>query len=251
MYDKRYFMTIAASDNSGGAGIQQDLKVADRLGFWALSVVTGITVQSFLGVDKVYPLDLNIIREQFVKNVSSFPVKVIKIGALCSIEIAKLITELLIYNPEIPVVVDPVIAPTKGTHFIEEKDISVYLDLLKRATLVTPNKRELELLTNSQINSYEDALEKAEDLLKKTACNVYIKGGHFSSEQEDIIEEYLLTPLYNIPFTKAKKNFKYSHGTGCYFSSAVACNILKYGDLEKACQISTEEVSSYYAKIKQ
>ena len=33
MKKMKYFMTIAASDNSGGAGIQQDLKVADRLGF--------------------------------------------------------------------------------------------------------------------------------------------------------------------------------------------------------------------------
>jgi len=40
-----YFLTIAASDNSGGAGIQQDIKVAHDLGYWVLSAITGITVQ--------------------------------------------------------------------------------------------------------------------------------------------------------------------------------------------------------------
>ncbi|MCD6440237.1 MAG: bifunctional hydroxymethylpyrimidine kinase/phosphomethylpyrimidine kinase, partial [Candidatus Marinimicrobia bacterium] len=49
-----YFLTIAASDNSGGAGIQQDLKIASLFGFWGLSAITGLTVQDFSGVDSVY-----------------------------------------------------------------------------------------------------------------------------------------------------------------------------------------------------
>ncbi len=250
MYDKRYFMTIAASDNSGGAGIQQDLKVADRLGFWGLSVVTGITVQNFSGLDKIYPLALETIKEQFLKNITSFPLGIIKIGALCSLEIAKLITELLLDYPDIPLVIDPVLSPTKGKAFIEKEDIAVYTNLIKRANLLTPNKRELELLTNTKITSYQDAISAGQLLLEQTKCSVYIKGGHFASKDDLEIKEYLITSNNQKLFTKAKNKLNYSHGTGCFFASAVACNLLKYANLEKACQISTDQVSDYYSHLR-
>lgn len=249
MYDKRYFMTIAASDNSGGAGIQQDLKVAERLGFWGLSVITGITVQDFSGLDRIYPLPLEIIKEQFIKNVTSFPLGIIKIGALCSLEIAKLITELLLDYPDIPLVIDPVIAPTKGKSFIAKKDIAVYRKLIERANLLTPNKQELELLTNTKIKSYQDAIKAAELLVEETVCNVYIKGGHFTKKEGLEVKEYLISPNNQTMFTKAKSKFSYSHGTGCFFASAVACNLLKYADFEKACQVSTQQVSEFYSQL--
>ena len=70
MSDTKFMMSIAASDNSGGAGIQQDLKVAERLGFWGLSTLTGVTVQDFAGLDLIYPLELDVIKQQFIKNVA-------------------------------------------------------------------------------------------------------------------------------------------------------------------------------------
>lgn len=250
MYDNRFFMTIAASDNSGGAGIQQDLKVAESLSFWGLSVLTGITVQDFEGLDKIYPLPLDLIQEQFYKNVKSFPLGIIKIGALCSLPIAQLVIDLLKDYPQFPVVVDPVIAPTQGKSFLEKKDIDVYLELLTCANLVTPNKHELELLTNQKISSYQEALDAASYLVKKTSCNVYIKGGHFIDKQDKVIKEYLVTKNDISQFSKSKQSLSYSHGTGCFFSTALACNFLLLGNLEAACKKSTEEVSEYYSKLK-
>ena len=247
MKKMKYFMTIAASDNSGGAGIQQDLKVADRLGFWGLSVLTGITVQDFSGLDTIYPLPLDLIKEQFLKNISSFKVDVIKIGALCSPEITELITQLLQEHYRGIVVVDPVIAPTKGKSFIAQNQIDIYKNLLREATYVTPNKKELELLAKGQAQSYSQALTLAHKLLNETNCNVYIKGGHFTSLNSDTIEEYLVTSDQEILFTKPKQIFTYSHGTGCFFASALACYLVKYNEVEKACKMATEEVSKFYS----
>ncbi len=249
MKKMNYFMTIAASDNSGGAGIQQDLKVADRLGFWGLSVLTGITVQDFSGLDAIYPLPLDLIKEQFLKNINSFKIDVIKIGALCSPEITEVITKLLQEHYQGIVVIDPVLAPTKGKSFISSSDIDVYKNLLKQATFLTPNKSELEQLTQGKATSYLEAINLAHELVRQTKCNIYIKGGHFTSPQSDEIKEYLVTADSQMLFTKAKGIFTYSHGTGCFFASALACYLVKYSNVEKACKMATEEVSLFYSDI--
>lgn len=242
----KYFMTIAASDNSGGAGIQQDLKVVDRLGFWGLSVITGITVQDFSGLDTIYQLPLDLIKAQFIKNISSFPVDVIKIGALCSPEITLLITQLLREHYKGLVVVDPVLAPTKGQAFISQADIAVYNKLLEQASIVTPNKGELELLTGGKITDYADAIRLAQDFVKKTNCSLYIKGGHLASPESSEIREYLITANSEKLITKEKQVFQYSHGTGCFFASALACYLGEGNDMFKACQMATEEVTKFY-----
>lgn len=244
-----YFMTIAASDNSGGAGIQQDLKVADKLGFWGLSVVTGITVQDFSGLDTICPLPLELIKEQFIKNITSFKIDVIKIGALCSPEITLLITELISEYFQGIVVVDPVLAPTKGKSFISEAEIDVYKELLKVASVVTPNKRELEQLTKGQATSYPEAIKLAHKLEEETKCSVYIKGGHFTSPQSHLIKEYLVTGDNELLFTKTKQAFTYSHGTGCFFASALACFLVKYKDTAQACRKATDQVSKFYLDL--
>lgn len=249
MKEIKYFMTIAASDNSGGAGIQQDLKVADRMGFWGLSVITGITVQDFSGLDTIYPLPLELIKEQFLKNINSFQVDVIKIGALCSPEITQLITELLREHYHGIVVVDPVLAPTKGKSFISSSDLDVYRELLNQTSFVTPNKGELEQLSLGQANTYPEAINLAHTLLEQTGCSVYIKGGHFTSPESQEIREYLITSDREILFTKPKQVFTYSHGTGCFFASALACYLVKYVDVIKACKMATEEVSKFYVDI--
>jgi hydroxymethylpyrimidine/phosphomethylpyrimidine kinase len=78
----KYFLTISASDNSGGAGIQQDIKTAHDLGYRVLTAVTGITVQNFREVFRIDPVNPDLLEAQIRQNIGSFPVKVIKIGAV-------------------------------------------------------------------------------------------------------------------------------------------------------------------------
>ena len=57
-------LTIAGSDSSGGAGIQQDLKVFSSLKVHGASVITAITAQNTKGVISIYPLKAEVIKEQ-------------------------------------------------------------------------------------------------------------------------------------------------------------------------------------------
>ena len=46
-------LTIAGSDPSGGAGIQADLKTFHQFGVYGEAVITLITVQNTLGVERI------------------------------------------------------------------------------------------------------------------------------------------------------------------------------------------------------
>ena len=46
-------LTIAGSDNSGGAGIQADLKTFSALDCYGISVITALTAQNTQGVNGI------------------------------------------------------------------------------------------------------------------------------------------------------------------------------------------------------
>ena len=50
-------LTFAASDPSGGAGLQADLLTFASMGCHPLTVVTAITVQDTAGVEDMFPID--------------------------------------------------------------------------------------------------------------------------------------------------------------------------------------------------
>ena len=51
-------LTFAATDPSGGAGLQADILTIASMGCHPLSIVTAITVQDTSGVDDVQPVDV-------------------------------------------------------------------------------------------------------------------------------------------------------------------------------------------------
>jgi len=240
----KFFLTIAASDNSGGAGIQQDIKVADSLGLWGLSSVTGITVQDFNGVDKIYPVDHNILKEQIEINFNSFNISAVKTGALCSTENIRIVSELLIkYKPE-NIVVDTVFAPSSGNKFINDEDIDIYVKtLFPVAHIITPNRNELSLIAKQDIKNIDHAAEIALELSEQYGCTIYVTGGHFSGST---VKEALITNGIITFIEKERITMKYTHGTGCTFSSALACYLANGHPLHEACKKATEYVSKLY-----
>ena len=50
-------LTFAATDPSGGAGLQADLLTIASMGCHPLSVVTGVTIQDTRGVEDIFPMN--------------------------------------------------------------------------------------------------------------------------------------------------------------------------------------------------
>lgn len=242
-----YFLTIAASDNSGGAGIQQDIKVAHELGYWPLSSITGITVQDFNNIFNIEPVTPCLLKSQIEQCFLSFPVKAVKIGAICSKENLKVISGCLKNNPQKHVVLDPVLFSTGGVPFLDTSLLTfLQEELFPLTELVTPNKPEFELLTNSKITSIDEGIKIATEKCREWNTAILLKGGHFS---ETLIKEALITKTDIYRFERKRNIFLYGHGTGCTISTAFACFLGKNKSLYDSYSLSSEYLIKLYSEL--
>ena len=242
-----YFLTIAASDNSGGAGIQQDIKVAHDLGCWALSAVSGITVQDFNKVFEVEAVKPALLQSQIEQSLLSFPVKAIKIGAICNNENIKVIADCLKKYSAKHVVLDTVLASTSGKPFLDESALTVLeQELFPLTEIITPNKNEFEILVNRKINNIDEAIEIAKDKCSEWNTSILLKGGHFD---DTLIKEALVTKISVDRFERERKKYSYQHGTGCSLSSALACYLAQDKPLLDAYLLASEYLVKYYDSL--
>ena len=93
-------LTFAASDPSGGAGMQADILTLASMGCHPLSVLTAITVQDTAGVEGVQALDAEWVADQARCLLEDMPVDAFKIGVLGSVEIIAAIAEIISDYPD-------------------------------------------------------------------------------------------------------------------------------------------------------
>src|ERR1700677_4704542 len=77
-------LTIAGSDNSGGAGIQADLKTWTTLGVYGTSAITCVVAEHPGRVLNITPLPPERVADQVRLVLEAFPVAAIKTGMLHS-----------------------------------------------------------------------------------------------------------------------------------------------------------------------
>jgi hydroxymethylpyrimidine/phosphomethylpyrimidine kinase len=247
MKHMKYFLTIAATDNSGGAGIQQDLKVANEHGYWGLSAVTGITSQNFNSIFEIQAVEPKLLQNQIEKCLLSYDVSAIKIGAICSAENINVIASCLKKFHCNNVILDPVISSSRGMHFLGYSSIEQLKNtLFPLTTLITPNKQELEMLTGCTIHKIEDSIELAKFYCNKWNTSILLKGGHYDSKK---IREALVTRSELFMFERDRKIFRFDHGTGCVLSSALACHIGNKVSLYDSCNSASQYLVNYYSEL--
>ncbi len=221
--------TIAASDSSGGAGIQADIKTMFDLEVHGCTVVTGVTAQNTQGVHHVEVMSKTVIANQLHALLDDVPPQAIKIGVLPSVESVLLVSDFLQQQNtllSIPVIYDPVLAPTHGQTFTNDDTIAAIKKLLPFIGLLTPNIPEAETLTGITIQDAQSQLLAAQALINMGVSAVLLKGGHAYSmdghSESNDCQDLLYAPDITAWLTQNKQNTPHSHGTGCVLSSAVA-----------------------------
>ncbi|RBH33586.1 hydroxymethylpyrimidine/phosphomethylpyrimidine kinase, partial [Pseudomonas sp. MWU13-2860] len=122
-------LTLAGSDPSGGAGIQADILTLASLGCHPLSVITAITVQDTVGINDFMVLDADWVNDQARFLMEDIPVTAFKIGMLGSVENVAVVAQLIADYPDIPVVLDPVLASGGGHELADEDLIAAMRDM--------------------------------------------------------------------------------------------------------------------------
>ena len=140
-------LTFAATDPSGGAGMQADILALASIGCHPLSVVTGITVQDTVGVESVMALDADLINEQARIILEDVQVAAFKLGLLGSVENIAVIAEIVADYPDVPLIIDPILTSGRGDELANEEMQAAMCELLfPQATLITPNSLEARRL---------------------------------------------------------------------------------------------------------
>ena len=231
---KNPVLSIAGFDNSGGAGLQADLKVFTSFGSYGMTVVTAIAVQNTTGVKGCYMIPSNVIKEQLESIFEDIVPKAIKIGMLFNEEIINTVHDFLTKNNvQVPIVIDPVMLAKSGDQLLlSEARECLIKKLIPLATIVTPNLPEAIELTGMTVE--ESKTMSQESLAKKIlllGCeSVLVKGGHYSGEfSEDI---FLKRGSDTITLNAKRIDTKNTHGTGCTLSAAIAALLSKDYSLE-------------------
>ncbi len=215
-------LAFAATDPTGGAGIQADLLTLAGLGCHPLSVVTAITTQDTAGVEGIYAIDSDWVNDQARLVLEDMPVAAFKIGFLGSVENIVAIAAIIADYPDVPLVLDPVVASGRGDEMADEDMIAAMNELLlPQATVITPNSQEARRLLAEE---YEDSDSAALDLcagrILEMGCEfVLITGTHENTTQ-------VINTLYNhqgVVRSDAWERLPHSyHGSGCTLASAIA-----------------------------
>src|SRR6185437_11441519 len=146
-------LIIAGSDSGGGAGIQADIKTVTALGGFAMTAITALTAQNTLGVQAVFAVPPDFIRQQIEVVLQDLGADVIKIGMLGEATVIETVSEALCdLAPSLPIVLDPVMVAKGGQTLLADNAIATLAQrLLPMAFVITPNLPEAEVLTDQPI----------------------------------------------------------------------------------------------------
>jgi hydroxymethylpyrimidine/phosphomethylpyrimidine kinase len=233
-------LTFAATDPSGGAGLQADILTIASMGCHPLSVVTAVTVQDTSGVDDVFPIDAEWVADQARAVLEDMPVAVFKIGLLGSVENIAAIAEVISDYPEIPLVFDPILASGRGDELANEDMLAALRELLlPQTTILTPNSIEARRLIQDEDDDDDnpDLEESAKRIIQLGCEYVLITGTH---EQTPKVINTLYGERGVIRHDSWARLPGIYHGSGCTLASAIAALLANGLPIEEAIKEAQE-----------
>jgi hydroxymethylpyrimidine/phosphomethylpyrimidine kinase len=238
-------LTIAGFDPSAGAGVTADLAVFAAFGLFGTACITGLTVQSTVGVRSVHPVEAHLVTATLEYLVEDLSLNGIKIGLLTTAEnvlaVADFLGKLRLKGWQAPVVLDPVIRSTSDRELLSQAGIAALKQqLLPLVDWVTPNLAELSELTGHPVRTAAE-IEVAAAALQRlaTGLGVVATGGHLESA-----DDLTVRADGHIQWLSGERiESRSTHGTGCAFSSALACGLVEGRDPVGAARRAKEFVA--------
>ncbi|MDR1349204.1 MAG: hydroxymethylpyrimidine/phosphomethylpyrimidine kinase [Zoogloeaceae bacterium] len=222
-------LVFAASDPTSGAGAQADLLTLAALDCHPVTAITALTAQDTVGVYSLNPVAAEQVAAQARVVLADMSVAAFKIGVLGSANNARVVADIVAEYPDIPLVLDPVLASGRGDAFADEALIAVLREkLLPRATLITPNTPEARRLSGC---ATDDFASIAARLVALGARHVLLTGAHEA-------EESVCNRLYDASglldtsaWARLPDGF---HGSGCTLATACAAYLAQGKDVPDA-----------------
>jgi hydroxymethylpyrimidine/phosphomethylpyrimidine kinase len=143
------------------------------------------------------------------------------------------------------VVLDPIMKSTSGEAELVDAGGIKYIseELLKRATVVTPNIAEAEILSGVSIKDPAGMEEAARKIVERGARAVVVKGGHME-KAIDVLYDGTETLRFGGDHIKSEN----THGSGCTFASAIAAGLACGRPLREAVLLAKAYVTKAIEK---
>ena len=237
-------ITIAGSDNSGGAGIQADLKTFTHFQVYAQTVITCVVAEVPGRVCSIQAIEPGVIRDQLILSLTYFPVLAIKTGMLYSRETIDLVCEVFEALPPDHrpfLVVDPVMVAASGDPLVHPDAIERYKSrLFPLANLITPNLDETGTILGAKLQTFREMSDAAAELYSRFRVPFLLKGGHLkSADAIDLLIDHDGTHQYSEPYQHGVN----THGTGCTYSAAIAANVALGLTLQEAVGVAKKYIT--------
>ena len=217
-------LVFGGLDPTGGAGILMDSRAACVAGAHACAVASCLTIQTTKTFSQFIPISRKALDDSLACANRSFRLGAIKVGMVGTRAAAEAIFSFVSANRKIPLIVDPVLRSSSGFLLLAKSALPAYRNLIRAASVLTPNLIEAEKLLDRKISSFSEAVDAANTLSETTGANVVLKGGHFpwkGRKGVDIIASDGNITL--IPPVKTRSGDP--HGTGCALAAALAARI--------------------------
>lgn len=237
-------LTIAGFDPSCGAGVVADLKTFAAHGCYGIAAITSLTVQNTQGVEAVHNTPSAELREQLEILAKDCEIAAVKIGMLGNRGNAVVVGEFLDAHKFEHVIHDPVMKSSAGTELLDAGGVKyVTVELMKRASVITPNVPEAEILTGLEIKDVAAMEAAARKIVELGARAVIVKGGHMDRAVDVVFDG---SEMVQLGGDKVKTDN--THGTGCTFASALTAHLAAGRSLIEAATLSKAYVTKAIEK---
>ena len=237
-------LTIAGFDPSCGAGTVADLKTFAAHGCYGIAAITSLTVQNTQSVEAVHNTPSAELREQLEVLAKDCDIAAVKIGMLGNRGNALVVGEFLDAHKFAIVVHDPVMKSSSGTELLDAGGVKyIGTEMLKRASVITPNVDEAAVLTGMEIRDIAAMEAAARKIVEMGARAVIVKGGHMERAIDVVFDGNEVVQLGG-----DKVKFENTHGTGCTFASALTAQLAAGRGLIEAATLAKAYVTKAIEK---
>ena len=241
-------LSIAGFDPSSGAGVTADIKTIAAHGCYGVACITSLTVQSTQGVRRVEACSSAVVAESLKELAQDIEIEAVHIGMLGSAQVAATVAQFVADEAIRYQVLDPVLRSSSGTALVDaEGERVLRQQLLPQASVITPNIDEASVLTGLPVTNLAEMKSAAHRLHEMGAKAVVITGGHLE-KATDLLSFRTNKGIEQEVFTSEKSRSKSTHGTGCAFSTAMACHLALDRGLPEAVLLSKAYISAAIAK---
>lgn len=249
-------LTIAGFDPSSGAGITADIKTIAAHGCYGVACITAMTVQSTAGVRRVEAVDPALVTDTLQELTADIEIAAVHIGMLGSAKVVKAVADFLSSpsprrrygatgQARLPnIVLDPILKSSSRADLLDSAGIRLLIErLLPLADVVTPNVDEASALTGAKVEDLDGMKDAAAKLHELGSSGVVITGGHLG-KAIDLLSFTTKNGIEQEVFRAERQKSDSTHGTGCAFSTAMACHLAQDRGLAEAVLLAKTYVTA-------